>query len=177
MNRNVFVGFVFVLCLSLAFFVGCKNKDDEGQTGGNAVISRNLQFTTLNSTGQIATTVVLDSQPLDQVEATSQRLVACLTDAKNTLNGELTLGNLGPELEKVIPAGKFRAYISQILILVEGTALPTDKIGVNNVKRITEFLDGAIYRAERYDKEAREKSVVGLRTTVDIKLHPDFFKK
>ena len=194
MKRMSFGAFAVMVFVAAFALVGCTDNattSADGATSNNPLSSVNLQIASLNSTGQVATCVVLDNTPYANVDTTIAELNGCLNDAKTTVNGNVAFGNLAPLLATVIPS-KYSAYMSQIELLVQGRTLPTDKIGVNNVKRILAFLNGALQETATYDKSLRadvpaaDGSVVpaikGMKHAsrnmpdIVIDIHPDFYR-
>jgi len=138
---------MLVACLMVMVTVGC-NMNDVGTT----VTSKNMQMALLNSGGQVATVAAIDSSGHKAQRITETKKI--VVDVRKLVSegevGAITLGALQTQLNKIVPA-KYHIYVMQIMAACNGVSVPTEKIGVDNIKRINEVLDGIQIRCERYE--------------------------
>lgn len=147
--RNLFVmalAFVGVLTMS-----GCTDSSGTGTGPVNPLTSPNVQRSTINGAGQLATAMLLDNQDAANLATVEQELTGCLNNAETTLTGDVQIDSIGAVLATVITNPQYSAYISQAVVLASGQHLPTDKLGAENLAKIKEFFDGSLYRLARYD--------------------------
>ena len=141
---NKFV--VGIVLLSVILLSGCKEPSMNSQRAG------------FRSGADVAVTVALDNVPDDKYQAMKDEVHLVAVDIKRFLGdgqiSDLPLNQIKQQLYKIVPV-QYHTYVDQVIGVVSGVHVNTDKIGEDNLKRMKAACDGIIRGCDEYFAEDR----------------------
>lgn len=115
----------------------------------------NVERSALRGGGDLGVTAILDAQPIGKVDTVSTEIREGVAAARKLFDeGTLTLGAFREKIIALFPSDMQR-IAATILSAIEGTRVPTEKLGPANKKRILAALNGADAGLNAYSKEDR----------------------
>ena len=138
-----------VLAVLCVFVTGCVTP---------SFSSMNIQRSGIRSTGDMATTVALDSVLLSEADSTKVKTreiaLAVQLFLKDGKVADLTIPEISSELKKIIPESYY--FMLDILIAqIQGITVDTQVIGANNLERLNSVCVGVINSCNLYDVKYR----------------------
>ena len=135
MKKFLLIGIVFVA-------LGCKSP------------SMNVQRSSLRAVGDVAATIVLEGIDADKVESSRAEALDLIDSIEKFLDDgtvpEMAVTALRDLIKEKVPL-KYSAIADTLLAYIPTTNVPTEKLGVNNLKRVQAACYGLKVGFTKYD--------------------------